>query len=289
MAVGGSGGDEIAQGDPRRGCCLLAVGIATTMASRNDQDSGAVTVGGRTVEREEEARQKWADELLDRLTPVMGALAILFLLVVFAESMADPESTLSDVLLVAGWLLWGVFVAEFLFRLWVAPDTSAFFRKNWWQVLFLVLPFLRILRLFWAFRILRTGRVLSSAVRSSRSARGLVGNRVGWLAVISAITILGSSNLLYEFGVFAQYGEALHAAALAAITGEPLAQPDGFAQVLDVVLGVYSVIVFAALAGTVGAYFVTAGAERHLDGPPKPRIGRVVDAPEWPTSTANGG
>lgn len=201
-------------------------------------------------------RQEWADELLDRLTPVMSALAILLLLVVFAESLADPDSTLSTVLTIGGWLLWASFAAEFFFRLWVAPDTSAFLRKNWWQMLFLVLPFLRILRLFWAFRFLRTGRVLSSAVRSSRSARGLVGNRVGWLAVISAITILGSSQLLYEFAVYDQYGEALHAAALAAITGEPLQQPDGFAKLLDVVLAVFSVIVFASLAGTLGAYFL---------------------------------
>ena len=214
------------------------------------------------------ARQDWADELLDRLTPVMSALAILFLLVVFAESLTDPDTTLSTVLTIAGWLLWASFVAEFAFRLWVAPDTVAFLRKNWWQMLFFVLPFLRILRLFWAFRILRTGRVLSSAVRSSRSARGLVGNRVGWLAVISAITILGSSQLLYEFAVYDQYGQALHAAALAAITGEPLQQPDGFAQVLDVVLAVFSVIVFAALAGTLGAYFLETGHSREQNDMP---------------------
>jgi voltage-gated potassium channel len=241
--------------------------MAMKMTSRSEQDVAEGIVGDPKLEDEEKARQLWADGLLDRLTPVMSALAILFLLVVFAESMAEPDSTLSHVLVISGWLLWGVFVAEFLFRLWVAPDTSTFFRKNWWQVLFLVLPFLRILRLFWAFRILRTGRVLSSAVRSSRSARGLVGTRVGWLAVISTIAILGSSQLLYEFEVFDQYGEALHAAALAAITGEPLGQSDGFAQVLDVVLGVYSVIVFAALAGTVGAYFVTAGPEKKHDSP----------------------
>lgn len=212
------------------------------------------------------ARQEWADQLIDRLTPVMSALGILFLLVVFAESMAHPGSTLSTVLIVTGWVLWASFVVEFVFRLWVAPDTAAFLRKNWWQILFLVLPFLRILRLFWALRFLRTGRVLSSAVRSSRSARGLVGNRVGWLAVISAITILGSSQLLYEFEVYDQFGDALHAAALAAMSGEPLQQPDGFAQVLDVVLAVFSLIVFAALAGTVGAYFVEARpgrTERH--------------------------
>jgi len=213
-------------------------------------------------------RQEWADELVDRLTPVMSALAILFLLVVFAESLTEPDSTLSTVLTITGWLLWASFLAEFVFRLRVAPDTGAFLRKNWWQMLFFVLPFLRILRLFWAFRILRTGRVLSSAVRSSRSARGLVGNRVGWLAVISAITILGSSQLLYEFAVYDQYGHALHAAALAAIAGEPLQQPDGFAQVLDVVLAVFSVIVFAALAGTLGAYFLEARPSRERSDMP---------------------
>lgn len=228
------------------------------MAARQHPEAGGEGVAISGDPREDEARQKWADELLDRWTPVMSALAVLFLLVVLAESMADPGSTLAQVLTVVGWLLWVVFVGEFVFRLWVAPDMGAFMRKNWWQGLFLVLPFLRIFRLFWAFRVLRTGRVLSSAVRSSRSARGLVGNRVGWLAVISAITILGASQLLYEFAVFDQYGEALHAAALAAMTGEPLNQPDGFAQLLDVLLAVYSVIVFAALAGTAGAYFLSA-------------------------------
>ena len=156
----------------------------------------------------------------------------------------------------------------------MAPDTAAFLRKKWWQMLFFVLPFLRILRLFWAFRILRTGRVLSSAVRSSPSARGLVGNRVGWLTVTSAITIPGSSQLLYEFEVHDQYGHALHAAALAAITGEPLQQPDGFAKVLDVSLAVFSVIVFAALAGTLGAYFLGANPRANrTTSTPGPRSG----------------
>lgn len=239
-------------GECRRRLSVVPRGYCQVVVAR-EHNNGARMDQSRRGEASDDARQEWADQLLDRLTPVMSALAILFLLVVFAESMAEPGSALSDFLAVAGWLLWAVFVAEFAFRIWVAPDTTAFLRKNWWQLAFLILPFLRILRLFWAFRILRTGRVLSSALRSSRSARGLVGNRVGWLAVISAITILGSSQLLYEFGVYDEYGQALHAAALAAMTGEPLGRPDGFAQVLDVVLAVFSLIVFAALAGTIGA------------------------------------
>ncbi len=220
----------------------------------------------KVVNRSEVERELWADQLLDRLTPVMSALSVVFVLVVIAESLANSGTTLSLGLTVAGWLIWLIFVAEFVARLVVAPKTKEFLKRNWWQVAFLVLPFLRILRLVRTFRILRAGRVLSSAVRSSRSARRALGNRVGWLAVVSAITALGSSQLLYEFEVFDRYGDALHAAALATITGEPLAQPDGFAKVLDVALAAYSVVVFAALAATLGAYFL----ERQSAASPQP-------------------
>ena len=214
------------------------------------------------IERSWSEREEWAEEVLDRLTPMMSALSVVFLLVVLGESMAETDSGLSTALTITGWLIWLVFAAEFVARLVVAPDTSAFLKRNWWQVFFLVVPFLRILRLVRVMRFLRTSRVLSSAVRSSRSARGLLGSRVGWLAVVSAITVLGSSQLLYEFGTFDHYGDALHAAALATIIGEPINRPDAFARTLEVVLATYSVIVFATLAGTLGAYFLESAERR---------------------------
>jgi voltage-gated potassium channel len=210
------------------------------------------------LERSSTERERWAEELLDRLTPAMSALGMVFLLVVLGEQLAVEGSALSTVLTVAGWVLWVVFAAEFTARLVVAPDTGRFLRRNWWQAAFLVLPFLRVLRLVRAVRFLRTGRVLSSAVRSSRSARSVLGGRVGWLASVSAITVLGSSQLLYEFSGYERYGDALHAAALATIIGEPLGQPDGFAKLLEVALAAYSVVVFATLAGSLGAYFLSS-------------------------------
>ena len=125
-----------------------------------------------------------------------------FLLVVIGESMADENTTLSLALAVAGWLIWFVFAAEFAARMVLAPGTGAFLKRNWWQVLFLILPFLRIFRSVRLMRVVRTGRVLSSGIRSSRSARRIFGGRVGWLALVSAITVLGSGQLLFEFGVF---------------------------------------------------------------------------------------
>ena len=145
----------------------------------------------------------------------------------------------------------------------VAPETGVFLKRNWWQALFLILPFLRILCLVRIFRFSRTGRVLSSAVRFSCSTHLTLESRVGWLAVTSVITILASSQLLFEFGIFERCGDALHAAALATIAGEPIARPDGFARILEVALATFSVVVFAILAGTLGACFLES---RRADG-----------------------
>ncbi len=205
----------------------------------------------------------------------MSALGVLFLLVVLGEQFAQPDGAVSTSLTVVGWVLWVVFATEFLARMVVAPSTGRFLQRNWWQLLFLVLPFLRVLRLVRAIRVLRTGRVLSSTVRSSRSVRQVLGGRVGWLAVVTAITILGSSQLLYGFADYTSYGVALHATALAAITGEPLGRADPFAQVLEVLLAIFSVVVFATLAGSLGAYFLNgtaAGEDRRQQGDEAPAV-----------------
>ncbi len=206
-------------------------------------------------------RERLADELLDRLTPAMSALGVLFLLVVLGERSARPGSVLGTVMTAVGWMLWLVFVVEFVARMVIAPDTRQFLVRNWWQVIFLVLPFLRVLRLVRSVRVLRTGRVVSSALRSSRSTRTVLRDRVAWLAAVSAIIVLGTSELLYEFGTFPSMGEALHATALAAIAGEPLGRPGAFARVVEVLLVAYSVVVFATLAGSFGAYFLETRAE----------------------------
>ncbi|RYZ32765.1 MAG: hypothetical protein EOP01_00130 [Propionibacteriaceae bacterium] len=52
-------------------------------------------------------REAWAEELLDRLTPAMRALSIVFLLVVLGDQVARPSGALGVALTVLGWVLWG--------------------------------------------------------------------------------------------------------------------------------------------------------------------------------------
>lgn len=206
-------------------------------------------------------RERVAIELSERMDGPVTALGVIFLLIVLVDTVIRPEDVLAVVFDVAGWLLWAVFVLEFVLRAVVAPSTWAFLRRNWWQVVFLAVPFLRFVRIL--ARVARLGRVVSSAVRTTRSATATLSSRLGWLSAATAIVVLAASQILYEFASYERYADALHDATLATITGEPTGLDSAAARVLEVLLALYSVVVFATLAGVLGAYFLRAGQDRH--------------------------
>lgn len=208
-----------------------------------------------------ERREAVSDLIAERLDRPMAALGVIFLLVVFGEGLAVEGSGLATALLVAGWVLWSVFVAEFVVRIYIAPSKTRFLKKNWWQVLLLALPFLRFIRVLRVLRAARASRVVSSAVRATRSARDALTARLGWLAAATIIIVLTSSQLLFEFGSSENYAEALHDAVYAAVVGQPMTDDSSFARVMELLLAVYSVVIFATLAGTLGAYFLERRSE----------------------------
>lgn len=196
-----------------------------------------------------------AEALARRLDKPMGALGVLFLFIVLGQTVAEDGRVL-NVLSVASWLLWSAFVGEFALRAYVAKDQRRFWRRNWWQVVFLAVPFLRFLRAMSFMRVARVSSILSAAVRGSRSAGRLLSGRVAWLSVVTAVVVLAASQVLHLAGLYDSYGEALNDAAMSTITGAALETDAGIARVLEVILAVYSVAVFATLAAAVGAFFL---------------------------------
>ena len=193
--------------------------------------------------------------LARRLDKPMSILGLVFVLVVLGQSLAT-DAWLVTTLSVLGWIAWAVFVAEFAYRAVSARDRRRFWARNWWQLIFLALPFLRFARALTLLRTARVGGVLSAAVRGSRSASRLLSGRIGWLTAVTGVVVLATSQLLYVVGAYDSYGPALYDAALATVSGEPLSAEGGLARFLDVALAVYSVAVFATLAGALGAYFL---------------------------------
>ena len=79
-----------------------------------------------------------------------------------------------------------MFVAEFVLRAWLARHRARqFWKQNWWQVIFLAVPFLRFARAAIALRAARGAGVVAAAVRGSRSAGRLLTDRLAWLAVVT--------------------------------------------------------------------------------------------------------
>jgi voltage-gated potassium channel len=183
-------------------------------------------------------REQRADKLthsLDVPVTVLGAAALLLWL-------AEPATvgTDWDVAVEVLWgLVWAVFLTEFLARAVAATNTLQFMRRYWWELVFLIVPFLRFTR---ALRVARAGRGLRSALRSTRSAPAQLRERLVWLGAVTAIVAAASGRLLWEFGgaVYRRsYADALHDGALSTLKGDPLMGGD-FADVLEIALAVYS-------------------------------------------------
>lgn len=204
-----------------------------------------------------------AETLAARLDRPMGYLGVLFLFVVLGQLLVDDPGW-ARLLGIVGWVLWALFAAEFVLRAWVAGFQAAFWRRNWWQLVFLAIPFLRFVRALQAVRLLRLGRfarvggILSAGVRGTRSAGRLLSSRIAWLAAVTLVVILAAGQLLYAMESHGDFTTALYEAALATITGSGITADDPFAKLVQLALAVYSVVVFAGLAGALGAYFLRA-------------------------------
>jgi voltage-gated potassium channel len=223
-----------------------------TEKTETPDTTGGSTAGGQL---------RRAEVLARRLDKPMGILGLIFLFVVLGQLIA-AEPAMVSVFTVVGWLFWAVFVAEFLLRAYIAGFSKDFWKKSWWQVVFLLVPFLRFFRALQALRLVRIARlarygsILSAGVRGSRSAGRLLTSRIGWLTAVTAVVILASSQLLYATGEHNSYADSLYESAMAAITGNGITGTSIFSRVIQVLLAIYSVAVFATLAGTLGAFFL---------------------------------
>lgn len=243
---------------------MTAVGHRERMASTPSSSANRLRRAWRDLQDgwTDDEREDLAELLACRLDGLMTALGILFALVVLGQTLAPTPSALATGLFVLGWVLWAVFAVEFLARLVIAPSTSAFLRRNWWQLLFLAVPFLRFARVLAVARAGRAGSVISSAVRSSRSTRGLLTSRLSWLVVVTGIVVLAASQLLYAFTDTGGYARALHAATYAVLIGEPVRFEGVVARVLELFLAAWSILVVAGVAAALGAFFVSHGDPR---------------------------
>jgi voltage-gated potassium channel len=214
-------------------------------------------------------RERLATLLERRLDLPMAFLALVWALFVAYELVAPPEqqgtlTTISNV-------IWIVFLVEFVLKLVVSGKPIRYLRRHWPSVFFLMVPALRLLRglrALRAVRLLPAARVLGSSYRAVGTARSLLQGRLQFLLIASLVVIFGSGQLVFVLergrtGAIASLGDALWFSANAVISGTLVYEPVTLVgRLLALLLTAYAIVVFASLAGTIGAYFVESRQER---------------------------
>lgn len=220
-------------------------------------------------DEEATTRERLAALIEQRLDIPMAALALVWAVLVAYELVAPADQ--QTLLTVAGQAIWGVFVVEFVVKLVVSGKPLRFLRRRWPSVVFLVLPVFRLFRVVRAVRSLRllpAARVLGSSYRAVGTARGLLHGRLTFLVVTTAIVIFSGGQLLYliergRAGAVTSLGDALWWSANLVISSNSDYDPVTLVgRLLGLVLSAYAVVVFASVAGVLGAYFVESRAER---------------------------
>ena len=144
------------------------------------------------------------------------ALAMIPLLVL--PLLVELPSALEAAFLAADWFIWAVFAIEYVVRLALSRPKWAFVRREWADLLIVVLPFLRPLRVIRSARALRLlrlarlGSVLGEVFKLAR--RLLVRHQLHYALLVILVVIVGCASLAlaveeHAGGSIQTFGDAL--------------------------------------------------------------------------------
>jgi voltage-gated potassium channel len=231
-----------------------------------------VPVSSREDAVDRNERREALAQLDEWLRTPMLLLSVVWLGIVILELTGST----SDVLLLLGTIIWGVFLLEFAVRLTLAPAKLAFLRENWLTVIALIVP---ALRLFRAFAVLRAARVLRGVrlvrvvgtVNRGMNAlrRTLQRRRFGYVLALTTLILLVGAAAMLSFepasevaGGFNSYGHALWwTGMLIATIGTDFWPQSPEGRLLSSLLAVYGLGVFGYIAATFASFFIGRDAE----------------------------
>lgn len=108
----------------------------------------------------------------------MFLLAIVWLYL-FVLELAKGLTAFQDILI---YIIWALFVFEFLLKLFLSPRKISYIKRNWITVIALIVPALRVFRLLNALRLLQSTRFISS----THIIRALTSGKRFWSALKEA-------------------------------------------------------------------------------------------------------
>ena len=144
------------------------------------------------------ARERLATEF-DRLTELpMLVLAVLFVPVLAVPALVELSESWNEAFFAADWTIWAVFAVELVIKTALASRRLEYLRSHWFDVLLVVLPFarpLRVARSARAFRALRALRLVSVIARTGHSLRAVLGaHGLHYALAMTALVVIAAGG-----------------------------------------------------------------------------------------------
>jgi voltage-gated potassium channel len=167
-------------------------------------------------------------------------------------------------------VIWVIFIIDFLFKFFLAPQKFRFLKTNWLTAVSLVIPALRVFRLLRILRLLRGVRLIKIVASLNRSMKslGATMKRRGfaYVMLLSLVVTFGGAAGMYgiEKGNqgFESYGMALWWTAMRVITaGSDFWPSTAEGRVLAFILSLFGYAVFGYVTATLATFFIGRDAE----------------------------
>lgn len=189
---------------------------------------------------------------------------------------------LSPILEIAGFLIWGIFVFEFVLELILAPSKTDYFKTNWLKGLALLAPALRVFRIVRLVRLarlsraagmtrgLRLLRVISSINRSMRALSSSMGRRgFGYVMMLTlVVTLAGAAGMFALEGDLPDgrgirsYGDAIWWTAMIIVSlGSDYWPQTASGRTLCFFLSLYGFSIFGYVTASLASFFIDTDAE----------------------------
>jgi len=246
----------------------------------SDETTGETKGNGAPGEPSlESERRELLRELDEWLETPMLVLAFVWLALFVWEMVWG----LNPLLEIAGYVIWALFILDFVLGFTLAPAKGAYLRSNWFKAIALLAPALRVFRVLSIFRVARVARIarvagatrglrvvraVSALNRGMRAFRASVGRRgFRYVAGLTTLVTLVGAAGMFQFERDAPegldtYGEALWWTAMVMTTlGSQYWPQTPEGRALCVVLALYAFAVFGYMTATLATFFIGRDAE----------------------------
>jgi voltage-gated potassium channel len=251
---------------------------------------------------EDERRRADADErwsTLRRLDEITEGPLVVLSLIWLVLLIVELVQGLPGFLDAAVYVIWALFIADFLVEILIAPDRWAYLRNNVLVVISLVLPAARVLRIARVAQLARIGRaarpinlvrVVTSVNRGIRATGRTFARRgAGYVAVITGLVALGGAAGIWAFEnpqALAEAGRLADAPAgtrldsyltalwwtlmILVTMGTDYWPLTAEGRILTLLLALYGFAVFGYITATIASHFLGQDRAAEMAGQPPP-------------------